>query len=648
MIVLGSGANTASEANSRLQLAKASVYASLTKLSSGSRIVNAADDAGGLAVQMKMAAAFRRLGALENNLLNALSFKQVQQDSLQRLGSLLERMSELKTLSVDPTKNASDRANYSQEYSELASEIRKLDEGTFNGIRLFSDTSVDQSVTISSSEDGSASIVSAVPSLKVSTLKDVACEKTYRIVSGTMEWSEAEADAVSKGGHLAQFKSDSDWDQAVYQLGSALTAAPLWIGLKQDAGAAMAGAGWKWVTGESLAAQSAPAKWAGGQPDNGGAPEAASPAAADALVWNQPAAQCATFGHLGDELASNADGVVSGYVIQYTDNMGATRYKAVQGASMTWDQARLAAYHPSVAVLPGNTSQSISNYSTASQSTALSVSSTAGLSVGMSLNGALVAQGAKIVAIDAATNVVTMSLPSTAAGSMNGGNLLASMPQDPHLATLKTAAEYSAARSQLQAQGVGTNEVLWLGGYQAPSGVETDPAADWHWVASLQAGDSLVHPGTDESMSWSSDAHAGQPDNLSSSAVGESVAYMSGGAGQWSDSTQNPNQGASTVSGYLLQIDTLLAVNQTMLGNALEWVAGARAQCGADMALIRFEMDRFQNQQLNLDAARSRISDVDVASESGRLSRSQVLVQAAANAVVQANASSQTVLRLLG
>lgn len=649
MIVLGSGTNAAAEANRYLQLANASVYSSLGKLSGGTRIANPADDAGGLAVGMKLAAAFNRLGAVQNNLLNAISFKQVQESALKHLGDLLGRMSELKTLSLDPTKSASDLSDYSQEYSLLAADIRKIDEGTFNGIKLFSDTTADQSLTISSDGDGTTSLVSAVPTLKTSLLTDVACEKTYEVVSGTMEWSDAEAEAISKGGHLAQFKTSTDWDEAVYQLGSALTSGPLWIGLKQDAGSAMASAGWKWVTGETLTSQSAPANWAGGQPDNGGSAEVTSSASADALVWNQPAAQCATFGHLGDELASNADGVVSGYVIQYTDSTGATMYQAVRGSALSWDQARLAAYSPSGGILPANTSQTISNYSTISGSTALTVSSTTGLSVGMSISdGLLVANGSTIVAINSATKVVTMSQSSTVTGSITGGSLAASMPQSPHLATLKTAAEYAAAKSQLQTQGVGTNEVLWLGGYQSVSGTEADPSADWHWVASLQAGDSLVQPGTDASMSWDSSAHAQQPDNLSSKAVGENVAYMSGSLGQWSDATQNPNQGSTTVSGYLLQTDTIRSVTQAKLDSALEWVATARAQCGADISTLQFELDRSQNQQVNLDAAHSRIVDLDVAAEAGKLGRSQVLAQAASNALTQANSSSQIILRLLG
>ncbi len=652
MLILGSGTNASAAANRSLQLASAAVYSSLGKLSSGSRTLSTSEDAAGLGVQLKLVAAFNRLGALESNLLNALSFKQVQEESLKQVGDLLGRMSELKTLSLDSTKSASDLANYAQEYSALASEIRKTNERTFNGIRLFSDTSIDASSSLVTSEDGSRTMALSVPSMQIPALTDVACDKTYEVVSGSLEWSAAEADAVSRGGHLAQFKVSTDWEQALFQLGSALTAAPLWIGLKQAAGSSSAGSGWKWVTGESLAAQTTAIHWSGGQPDNGGNPEASSPASADALVWNQPATQCATAGHLGDEDASNADGVVSGYVIQYSDSVGATQYKAVKSSPNTWDQARLAAYSPAGGVLPANTAQTITGYSTDGSSLlTLTSTTTAGLRVGMSMSDstlipALIPAGATILAINSPTTV-TLSVACPLTSSTIVGNLVAVVPQNPRLATLKTESEYAAAKAQLEAQGVGVNEVLWLGGYQAPPGVEADPAADWHWVASVQAGDSLVDPTTDSTMSWGASSHAGQPDNLSSSAVGKNVAYQSGVSGGWSDSSENPNQGSTTVSGYLLQRDTLRAITQDKINSALQWVSTARAQCGSEMSRIQFDMAGVQSSQVNLDAARSRISDVDVAAEAGRLSRSQVLLQAAASSLAQANAGSQIVLRLL-
>jgi flagellin len=49
----------------------------------------------------------------------------------------------------------------------------------------------------------------------------------------------------------------------------------------------------------------------------------------------------------------------------------------------------------------------------------------------------------------------------------------------------------------------------------------------------------------------------------------------------------------------------------------------------------------------NLEAANSRIVDVDVAQESTRLARNNILVQAGSAMLAQANAASQSALRLL-
>ena len=80
---------------------------SLNRLSSGSKIVSPADDAGGLAVAMKLTAAAKRQGAVATNIGNAVSFLQTQDGVLKVAGKVLDRMGELKTLYTDPTKSAS-------------------------------------------------------------------------------------------------------------------------------------------------------------------------------------------------------------------------------------------------------------------------------------------------------------------------------------------------------------------------------------------------------------------------------------------------------------------------------------------------------------------------------------------------------------
>ena len=143
----------ATVASNNLATSNAMLQRSLNRLSSGSKIVNPSDDAGGLAVSMKLTAAATRSGAVSSNIGNAVSFLQTQDGALQVSGKILDRMSELKTLYGDPTKNASDKSNYDSEFTELKSELTSIGSESFNGVSLFGSSSLSVAVT----EDGSTS-----------------------------------------------------------------------------------------------------------------------------------------------------------------------------------------------------------------------------------------------------------------------------------------------------------------------------------------------------------------------------------------------------------------------------------------------------------------------------------------------------------
>jgi flagellin len=119
----------------------------LNKLSSGSKIVNPADDPGGVAVVMKLTATADRQASLQNNIGDATSLLQTQDGALQVAGSILDRMSQLETLYQDPTKNSSDLANYDDEFSQLNSELTSLSSETFNGVSLFGSSTISLDVT---------------------------------------------------------------------------------------------------------------------------------------------------------------------------------------------------------------------------------------------------------------------------------------------------------------------------------------------------------------------------------------------------------------------------------------------------------------------------------------------------------------------
>jgi len=141
----------ATVASNNLATANASLQRSLNRLSSGSKIVTPADDAGGLAVSMKLSAAAKRQGAVNNNIGNAVSFLQTQDGALKTVGNILDRMSELKTMSADTTKNASDLSNYDTEFQALSKQLNAITNEKFNGITLFSTSTT--ATTVSTTED---------------------------------------------------------------------------------------------------------------------------------------------------------------------------------------------------------------------------------------------------------------------------------------------------------------------------------------------------------------------------------------------------------------------------------------------------------------------------------------------------------------
>jgi len=115
----------------------------LARLSSGKRIVSPADDAGGLAVGKKLGSRLSILKKVKQNNLNSKSFTDLQYGALKSATEILSRMSELKTMSLDTTKNQSDVENYNKEFLELQLELKEISREKFNGISLF--TAIDKS-----------------------------------------------------------------------------------------------------------------------------------------------------------------------------------------------------------------------------------------------------------------------------------------------------------------------------------------------------------------------------------------------------------------------------------------------------------------------------------------------------------------------
>ncbi|BDB02561.1 flagellin [Clostridium botulinum] len=83
------------------------------------------------------------------------------------------------------------------------------------------------------------------------------------------------------------------------------------------------------------------------------------------------------------------------------------------------------------------------------------------------------------------------------------------------------------------------------------------------------------------------------------------------------------------------------------IDNAINTVSGERAQLGANQNRLEHTIANLDNSAENLQAAESRIRDVDMAKEMMNFTKTNILTQAAQAMLAQANQAPQGVLQLL-
>ncbi len=110
------------------------------------------------------------------------------------------------------------------------------------------------------------------------------------------------------------------------------------------------------------------------------------------------------------------------------------------------------------------------------------------------------------------------------------------------------------------------------------------------------------------------------------------------------DSTQSATLTGIDLSGDTSSVDIS---SLSTITDAIKAVATDRATNGAAQSVLGFAAEVLTVNKTNLEAATSRIQDVDVASESTQLARWNILVQSGTAMLSQANQSAQSAMRLL-
>jgi flagellin len=108
------------------------------------------------------------------------------------------------------------------------------------------------------------------------------------------------------------------------------------------------------------------------------------------------------------------------------------------------------------------------------------------------------------------------------------------------------------------------------------------------------------------------------------------------------------NTSGMSLTGETISSQSGARASLTAIDNAIKSVSGARGGLGATQNRLSITVNNLATQRENISAANSRIRDVDVATETVNMTRSQILMQAGIAVLAQANQLPSMALSLIG
>ena len=182
----------------------------LEKLSSGSRINSAADDAAGLAISNKMTAQISGMKQARSNAQDGISLIQTAEGALEETGKMLNRMRDLALQASNGTLQGEDRHEIALEMKTLFSNIDAISNHTkFNGMTLFGDSKSD-SLTFNFQVGANGGEVSSVVINKMTTEKLNLSSLSSEVDDIAAATDNASADSANKS-----FNAGSTFDTKV-------------------------------------------------------------------------------------------------------------------------------------------------------------------------------------------------------------------------------------------------------------------------------------------------------------------------------------------------------------------------------------------------------------------------------------------------
>ncbi len=150
---------TAIAVSSSAQKAGDSITKSMERLSTGTRINAASDDAAGIQITNRMTAAIRGMSMAVRNIQDGISLLQTTDGALDQIGNSLQRMRQLALQAVNGTNTAGDRVSINLELKEHINQINHIADTTrFNGITLLNGSNEKISIQINEISGGNLNL----------------------------------------------------------------------------------------------------------------------------------------------------------------------------------------------------------------------------------------------------------------------------------------------------------------------------------------------------------------------------------------------------------------------------------------------------------------------------------------------------------
>ncbi|MCP4323270.1 MAG: flagellin [Psychromonas sp.] len=645
--------------NAQRQLGKSQATSNqaMERLSSGLRINSAKDDAAGLAISTGMQSQIKGINQGVRNANDGISMAQTAEGSMDEMTNILQRMRELSVQAANDTNSASNRGSIQKEVDQLYSELDRIAETTqFNGISLLDGSN--KSTTLQIGANSGETLSFSIDAVTTKDLNLNAVSGTGELNSGRVNTTTAILSAtvtmngVTLTGTAAGADAASSMKDTI-NAKSGLTGvtASAYNTVEGNGGISGVTDGTLSIEGTLIGATSgtddlvdkinrdvagvtASLNSEGGlvlSNDTGNEIVIAGNAAADAgLVADT---------YQGYVSLSSADGaaIEIGLVDSTVTGSTSGTTGAAQLKSMGFNQST-----GSDVVKGGSVTGTTITTNDAIQINGVDlgeVNGTTAADKAFAINAISDESGVTASATTTVSYSATISLAAVeTAFNVNGVSInLSTAMTNETIDDLVSAINLSGVQGVVASADADTGELVLTS--QSGADIKVESEATAMLIGNAAAATVTT---TGEITLTGADGKDVVVTSNATSEAGKDTALAKLGVTE---------QGGSSVAvGIGLSVTSAANASNSIdrIDDALGKITESRANLGAIQNRLGSTISNLENVSQNISAANSRIQDADFAAETSKMSKSQILQQAGTSMLAQANASSQSVLSMLG